>query len=61
MRKRLHIENSANRVANFLNVSLEELKTFARISGNKDIHDLSVDDLYTVNSEISNYTNIQHV
>ncbi|HCP7104151.1 TPA: alpha-hydroxy-acid oxidizing protein, partial [Clostridioides difficile] len=60
LRKRLHIENSANRVANFLNVSLEELKTFARISGHKDIHDLSVDDLYTVNSEISNYTNIQH-
>ncbi|HGM1258143.1 TPA: glutamate synthase-related protein, partial [Clostridioides difficile] len=59
LRKRLHIENSANRVANFLNVSLEELKTFARISGHKDIHDLSVDDLYTVNSEISNYTNIQ--
>ncbi|HGM3921614.1 TPA: glutamate synthase-related protein, partial [Clostridioides difficile] len=57
LRKRLHIENSANRVANFLNVSLEELKTFARISGHKDIHDLSVDDLYTVNSEISNYTN----
>lgn len=55
LRKRLHIENSANRVANFLNVSLEELKTFARISGHKDIHDLSVDDLYTVNSEISNY------
>ncbi|HAT4799341.1 TPA: FMN-binding glutamate synthase family protein, partial [Clostridioides difficile] len=54
LRKRLHIENSANRVANFLNVSLEELKTFARISGHKDIHDLSVDDLYTVNSEISN-------
>ncbi|HBY2917376.1 TPA: alpha-hydroxy-acid oxidizing protein, partial [Clostridioides difficile] len=27
LRKRLHIENSANRVANFLNVSLEELKT----------------------------------
>ncbi|MFR3371918.1 MAG: glutamate synthase-related protein, partial [Clostridioides difficile] len=50
LRKRLHIENSANRVANFLNVSLEELKTFARISGHKDIHDLSVDDLYTVNS-----------
>lgn len=61
LRKRLHIENRANRVANFLNVSLEELKTFARISGHKDIHDLSVDDLYTVNSEISNYTNIQHV
>lgn len=61
LRKRLHIDKSAERLANFLNVSLEELKTFARISGHSDIHDLSVDDLCTVNSEISNHTNIPHV
>lgn len=61
LRKRFKIEASAQRVANFLNVTLEELKTFARITGHEDIHDLSVDDLCTVNSEISNYTNIKHV
>lgn len=61
LRKRLDIDKSAKRVANFLNVSLKELKAFARITGHSDIHDLSVKDLCTVNSEISNYTNIKHV
>lgn len=61
MRKRLNIEASAKRVANYLQVSFEELKTFARITGHKNIFDLSTEDLCTVNSEISNYTNIEHV
>lgn len=61
LRKRLKVDVSAKRVENFLNVSLEELKTFARITGHKNLHDISVDDLYTINSEISNYTNILHV
>lgn len=60
LRSRVKIEASAQRVANFLNVSLEELKTFARITGHSDIHDLSVDDLITINREISEYTNIEH-
>lgn len=61
LRGRLDVEKSAARVANFLNVSLEELKMFARVSGHDDVHGLSVDDLCTANSEISNYTNIPHV
>lgn len=61
LRKRLSIEHSAKRIANFLNVTKEELETFARVTGHKDIHDLSVADLYTTNREISEYTNIQHV
>lgn len=60
LRKRVHIEANAQRLANFLNVSLEELKTFARITGNNDIHSLSVENLCTTNSEISNNTNIKH-
>ena len=60
LRSRVKIEASAQRVANFLNVSLEELKTFARVTGHYDIHDLSVDDLITINREISEYTNIEH-
>ncbi len=61
IRKRLHIEHSAQRLANFLNVSKEELATFARITGHSDVHDLSVRDLYTTNSEISSFTDIEHV
>lgn len=61
LRKRLKVDIAAKKLANFLNASLEELKTFGRITGNENIHDLSVDNLYTVNSEISNNTNIKHV
>lgn len=60
LRARLKVEESAKRVANFLNVSLAELKTFARITGHSSIHDLCVEDLVTVNREISDYTNIPH-
>lgn len=60
LRKRFHIENSAKRVANYLNVTAEELKTFARITGHENLHDLNVNDLCTISSEISNHTNIPH-
>lgn len=39
----------------------EELKTFARITGNNDIYKLSNYDIATTNSEISKNTNIMHV
>lgn len=60
LRKRLKVDAAAKRVANYLNVSLEELKTFARITGHHSVHDLSTDDLATINREISEYTNIPH-
>ena len=60
LRKRFPEEAAAKRVSNFLNVSLEELKTFARITGHQKLHDLSVEDLCTINREISEYTNIPH-
>lgn len=60
LRERLHQDAAAARVANFLNVSLEELKMFARITGHENLHDLSVEDLCTISREISEYTNIPH-
>lgn len=60
IRKRLNVEAGAKRVANFLNVSLEELKTFGRITGHANIHDICIDDLCTINREISEFTNIRH-
>ena len=60
LRARVKVDAAAQRVANYLNVSLEELKTFARITGHKRLHDLSVDDLVTISSEISENTNIPH-
>lgn len=61
LRERFEIDASAMRVANFLNQSKEELKIFARITAHDDVHDMTVDDLATFNSEISNYTRINHV
>ena len=61
LRKRLDIDTSAKRLENFLRVTNEELKDFARLTGNDDIHKLSIKDLCTSNSEISNHTEIEHV
>lgn len=60
LRERLKIDLAAQRVANYLNVTKEELKTFARITGHTSIHDLRTDDLVTLNREISEFTNIPH-
>ena len=61
LRKRLKIDVASKRVENYLKVSTEELKTFARITGHSDVHDLNINDLCTINSEISDYTDIKHV
>ena len=60
LRARLDIDTAARRVANFLDVSLRELKSFARLTGHRRLHDLSVDDLCTINQEISKFTSIVH-
>lgn len=60
LRKRLSGDAAAARVANYLNCSFAELRTFARITGHGDIHELTVEDLCTVNREISEYTDIAH-
>lgn len=61
LRARLLVEKGAQRVANYLNASAEELRAFARCMGRCDIHALSVDDIETLSSEIAEHTNIRHV
>ena len=60
LRERLKVDAAAKRTANFLNCSKEELKTFARITGHKDVHEMQVDDLCTISREISEFTDIAH-
>lgn len=60
LRARLKVEAAAQRVANYLNVSLAELRSYARITGHRRLHDLSVNDLCTIRSEISEHTDIPH-
>jgi glutamate synthase domain-containing protein 2 len=61
LRKRLEINAAAKSLENFLKVTNEELKNFARLTGNDDVHKLSIHDLCTTNSEISGHTEIEHV
>lgn len=58
---RLKADVSAVKLANFLRVSAAELRDFARLTGNDDVHKLAVADLCTANSEISDYTDVEHV
>ena len=61
LRARMNVEQSAKGLENFLNVSTEELRTFARLTGKNDVHSLAIGDLCTTDSEISGHTDIAHV
>ena len=61
LRARLDVDQSAQRLANFLRVSTEELRMFARLTGHDDVHGLSVADLCTTSSELSRHTDVAHV
>ena len=60
LESRLDVDKGAARVANFLNAVANELRSFTRITGHDDVHELSPDDLCTVSSEISEHTGIRH-
>lgn len=61
LRAMLDIDKAAAMLHNFLKVSTEELKDFSRLTANSDVHELSIGDLCTTNSEISNHTQVRHV
>jgi glutamate synthase domain-containing protein 2/rubredoxin len=61
LRARLDVDRSAQRLANFLRVSTEELATFARLCGHTDVHALSLRDLATTSDDIARHTSIPHV
>jgi len=61
LRARLNIAEAAQGLENFLRASTEELRDFARLTGNDSVHELSNMDLCTTNSEISRYTDIEHI
>lgn len=61
LRSRLNVDISARKLENYLNISTEELKDFARLTGRDDVHKLGVEDLCTTNSVILSHTDIEHV
>lgn len=58
LRARLDEEAAAQRVGNYLRVTLSELMTFARITGHSRLCELSLRDLVTTNRDIADYTGI---
>ncbi len=60
LRQRLNTDAAAQRVYNFLRVSAEELKTFARITAHPALRDMSVADLCTASEEVSHHTAVPH-
>jgi glutamate synthase domain-containing protein 2 len=61
LRSGLDIDSSAKKLENYLRVCTDELRDFARLTGNDDIHKLAIGDLCTTNGEISTNTEIEHV
>jgi len=61
LRGRLQSDISARQLEHFLRVSTDELRDFARLTGNDDVHALSIRNLCTTCSEISGHTAIPHV
>jgi len=60
LRARLDVGEAARGLANFLRVSTEELRDFARLAGHDSVHKLTVRDLVTTSSEIAAHTSIPH-
>jgi glutamate synthase domain-containing protein 2 len=61
LRARLTTKISARMLENFLVTSTRELQDFARLTGNEDVHGMSIGDLCTTDLEISVHTDIAHV
>lgn len=61
LRSRLQIERSVQRFVNFYQATAEEIKTFARINGRANVHDLDMSDVFTISNEVSQNTDILHV
>jgi glutamate synthase domain-containing protein 2 len=61
LRAGFEIDRGAEGLANFLRASTKEPKDFARLTSNDDVDTLSIGDLCTTNSEISNHTEIEDV
>lgn len=60
LRARFDAQAAAIRVGNYFMAMFEEIRTFARITGHRDIHDLTVEDLCTTSRDIADYTDIHH-
>lgn len=61
LRQRFDPDKSSERLLHYFEAMTKQMKEFARICGKKRLHDLSLDDLATVSSEIAAHTPVRHV
>ncbi len=61
LRKLFNEEKGIKGFENYYNGTADELRTYARINGKTNIHDLCDTDLMTTSNEVSQNTNIKHV
>jgi glutamate synthase domain-containing protein 2 len=60
LRKRFSIAASAKRFTNFSRATINELETLTRINGYTDIHQLCIEDIFTISNEVSANTDISY-
>ncbi len=60
LRDRFSIEESGQRLVNFLEGTRHQLTEFARMCGRRRVHDLSLADVVTYNDDLARYTGIRH-
>ena len=60
LRKRLIIDQAAQRLANFFNASVELMQVLARACGHSDLKEFTVDDLTTFNRDLSYLSGINY-
>jgi len=60
LRARFDVDTATQMAGNFFEVTRSQLADYCRILGKRDIHTLSLEDLVTTDSEISNHTGVEH-
>ena len=60
LRARLVIDKSVERFVRFYRVTADELRTIARLSGRKNVHDFDLTDVFTTSLEVAGFTDIDH-
>jgi glutamate synthase domain-containing protein 2 len=59
LRARLSIPASVQRFVHFYRTTRDELETLARVSGRRDVHDLDLSDIFTINSDVARNTDVE--
>ncbi len=60
LRKRLDIDHAATMLSNLFRVYQHEIEDYVKIIGKRDVHELDMTDLVSLNSELTQFAGINH-